>query len=364
MRILILNWRDIKNPSSGGAEILTHEIAKRWVRWGHVVTQFSSGFKNSLKEEKIDGVRIVRGGRWWNVHVFAFFYYLSIKKSIDVIIDEVHWFPFFSAVYARKKTLLLVCEVAGRLFYNLFPYPLAFMWRMFEKFYFVIYKNIPMVAISMSTKNDLIKEGFKENNIAVLPMGLNLPKDLKIYPKERKSTIVYLGRLIAQKGIEDTIVSFSIIKKHIPDSELWILGSGKASYIKKIRKNISRLSLTKSVFFFGFVSEEDKFKLLSKAHILISPSIHEGWGLTVPEAGAVGTVSVVYNSAGLRDLIVNGKNGLICKQNTPIDLAKNIIMLLKNKDLYSKLRKNMIGDVKKYSWDDCARTVLDRANNL
>lgn len=364
MRILILNWRDIRNPLSGGAEMLTHEIAKRWAEWGHVVTQFSSGFKNSSKEEEIDGIKIIRRGRWWNVHIFAFFYYLSVRKNVDVIIDEVHWFPFFSAIYARKKTLLLACEVAGKLFYKLFPSPLAFAWRMVEKFYIVVYKNIPIIAISMSTKKDLIREGLKENNITILPMGLSLPKDLKIHPKEKKPTIIYLGRLVVQKGIEDALASFSITRKYMPDSMLWILGSGKTSYVEKIKKTATRLGLIKNVIFFGLVSENDKFKLLSKAHILISPSIHEGWGLTVPEAGAVGTVSVVYNSAGLRDLILNGRNGLICKQNTPSDLAKNIVMLLKNKNLYSRLRRNIIMDVKKYNWDDCARVALDVASNL
>ncbi len=54
MNILILNWRDIKNPSSGGAEILTHEIAKQWVAWGNSVIQFSSLFAGAKSEEIID----------------------------------------------------------------------------------------------------------------------------------------------------------------------------------------------------------------------------------------------------------------------------------------------------------------------
>ena len=58
-KILILNWRDIKNPNSGGAEVLTHEMAKRWVLWGHEVTQFSSKFRGAKGEEVVDGVRII-----------------------------------------------------------------------------------------------------------------------------------------------------------------------------------------------------------------------------------------------------------------------------------------------------------------
>src|SRR5579864_435561 len=126
MTILILNWRDIKNPSGGGAEILTQEMAKRWVEQGHTVIQFSSLFKNAKSKEVIDGVQFIRKGTWWSVHIIAFFYYLFVfKKNTDVVIDEVHWFPFFAVLYAPTKTVALVCEVANKLFYRIFPYPVA-----------------------------------------------------------------------------------------------------------------------------------------------------------------------------------------------------------------------------------------------
>jgi len=50
MRILIFNWRDIKNSLAGGAEALTHEHAKRWVEKGHKVALFSSAFSGCKKE--------------------------------------------------------------------------------------------------------------------------------------------------------------------------------------------------------------------------------------------------------------------------------------------------------------------------
>ena len=51
MNILIYNWRDIRNPAAGGAEVFTHEIAKRWVERGNEVRQFSSAFAGCGKEE-------------------------------------------------------------------------------------------------------------------------------------------------------------------------------------------------------------------------------------------------------------------------------------------------------------------------
>ena len=58
MKILILNWRDIKNPRAGGAEVLTHEMAKGWVQAGHNVTFFTASFKGAKPEEVLDGVNV------------------------------------------------------------------------------------------------------------------------------------------------------------------------------------------------------------------------------------------------------------------------------------------------------------------
>ena len=91
MHILILNWRDIKNPMAGGAEVFTHELAKRLAQQGHLVTLFTSSFLGGSAYENFDGVTIIRRGQWWNVQAWALFYYVfSFHNSTDVIIDEVH----------------------------------------------------------------------------------------------------------------------------------------------------------------------------------------------------------------------------------------------------------------------------------
>ena len=71
----MFNWRDIKNPAAGGAEVLTHEIAKRLVLHGHEFTLFASGFPNCKKQETIDGVRIIRDGGQFSVYWKAFMHY-------------------------------------------------------------------------------------------------------------------------------------------------------------------------------------------------------------------------------------------------------------------------------------------------
>jgi glycosyltransferase involved in cell wall biosynthesis len=363
MTILILNWRDIKNPAGGGAEILTHEIAKRWVLQNHTVFQISSSFENAKKKEIIDGVQFIRMGKWWNVHILAFFYYsFVLKNKTDVIIDEVHWFPFFAAVYEPRKTVAFICEVADKLFFAIFPYPFALLWRLLEKIYLSVYKNVPAMVISKSTKDDLLKEGHSRSNIIVLPMGLTAPAKLKIYPKEKVPTLIYVARLNKQKGIFDTLEAFSLIKNKIPEVILWIVGSGEKNIVQQIKEIVKEKKMEKSVKLFGFVSEEKKFELLARAHLLISSSVLEGWGLTIPEAGLTKTPAVVYNTQGFRDIIENKKDGILVDAN-PSALAKAAVTVLEKRDLYKRLQIAAEKKAKGFIWEKTADKALKFLQN-
>ncbi|MBA3723314.1 MAG: glycosyltransferase family 4 protein [Candidatus Levybacteria bacterium] len=353
MRILIFNWRDIKNPAGGGAEILTHEMAKRWVLSGHTVHQFSSRFPDSKKQEIIDGVTFIRQGKWWTVHFYAFFYYIKNKNLFDVIVDEVHWFPFFAAVYAPRKTIALTCEVANKLIFRIFAYPLALGFLLIEKIYLFLYKKVPTMVISPSTRDDLVANNHIKENIVVLPMGLTVPKNIKPSNKESIPTIISVGRLNKQKGTLDTIEAFGLVHKKISNSVLWLVGSGEKTFMREVNLRIKTLGLENAVKVWGFVSEKEKFTLLSKAHILISASVQEGWGLTIPEAGLMSTPSVVYNIAGFRDIIVQRKTGVLVDTN-PKDLAKEVVQLLENKTTYEIMQNKSLKHAQGYSWDATA----------
>jgi len=358
-RILILNWRDIKNPLAGGAEILTHEMVKQWVTWGHSVVQISAKFAKSKDREIIDGITVIRLGTWWSVHFFAFLYYFkNLRGKIDIIIDEVHGLPFFAAIYEPRKTVLFACEVAEKIFFHVFPYPVAIIAIILEKIYFKIYKNIPALAISPSTKEDLISRGFNKKDITVLPMGLTVPKGLRKFPKERNPTIIYLSRINKQKGIEDAIESFRIINDYLPNSSLWVVGSGADEYVARVKRGIKDYGLARHVKFFGLVSDTRKFELLSKSHILIFPSIHEGWGLVIAEAGIMGTPSAVYNASGVRDVVRNGERGIMVKKNRPDLLAIAIIHHFKNDKLYKELVSKIKSFEEEMGWKKTARAAL------
>lgn len=357
MNILILSWRGPNHPHAGGAEIVTLEHAKAWVKSGHNVTLFTSAFLGSRKNETIEKVNIIRKGREiLGVHFEAFFWYLfQRKQEFDLVIDEFHGIPFFTPLYVTSKKLAYIHEVSKEVwFYNYLSFPLskiiALIGIVIEPLIFkLIYKKTPFLTVSNSTKKDLLNWGVLEKNITVINNGINLPPIIKA-EKEAKKTLIFLGALTEDKGLEKAIEVLNILKQKDEDWQLWIVGRGERDYLNKIEEKVKKLRLEDNVKFWGYVSEKQKYQLLKKAHILINPSIWEGWGLVVLEAASVGTPTVAYDVPGLRDSILDGKTGLLCNEKNNTALANKVISLISNKEYYESIQKNALFWSKKFNW--------------
>lgn len=365
MKILILSWRDIRHPFGGGAELLSHEMASRWVRMGNGVTHFSAAYPNSKLKEVIDGVVYLRGGGWYSVHFVAFWKILTHQLGeFDIIVDEVHGYPFFANLYSPVPVVCLACEVAKDVWDQMYGFPINLVGRLIEKIYLLLYKQVKFLTISLSTKSDLIASGILAQNITVLPMGFNFSLPNKLPQKNKEPTVIFLGRLAKSKGIPDAIKAFSIIHKSLPKSKFWIVGRGTKEYEEYLHSLVGELGLTSDIDFKGFVSEKVKFELLSESQIILVPSIREGWGLIVPEANIVGTPAVVYNCPGLRDVTKNGRNGMVVKDNSPEALAEESLKLLQDNKLYRSLCVSSIKFAKSLNWDDTAKTGLKVLRNI
>ena len=68
MKLIAVNWRDLRNPEAGGAEVHLHEILVRMVRRGHEVTLFASGFPGGASSDSYDGINVIRRGKWYNAN--------------------------------------------------------------------------------------------------------------------------------------------------------------------------------------------------------------------------------------------------------------------------------------------------------
>ena len=208
MNILIFSWRDIKNPKAGGAEIVTHELAKRWDKWGDQVTIFSSQPKGALRKEVYQGIEFIRRGGPISCIFWGLIYYLTFfKNKFNIVIDQVHGIPFFAKLYA-KNVVSLPLEVAYEIWHYEFKFPLNLVGLTLEKIYLKLYKATPALTISQSTKKDLQKEGIK--NIYLIPLGINIKSQTSLPKKSKHPTIILLGRLVKMKRIEESLKAFGL----------------------------------------------------------------------------------------------------------------------------------------------------------
>lgn len=365
MNILILNWRDIKNPKAGGAEILTHELSKRLVKQGHSVTQFSSLFYGAKKNEVIEGVKIVRDGHpdlrrlFSSVHFKAIQYYRNGSfGKIDIVLDEVHGIPFFTPLYVKEKKVALICEYAGSLWDIAVAPPFNYLGKFVEKIYPFFYKNVSLITISKSSKKELEQKLFKRNHFSIITPGCSTPTVLNPLKKSKNLSLIFIARLAKSKGVENAIETLKLICEFYPDVVLHIVGRGEANYLSELRNLVKGKKLEKNVIFHGFVSEKEKIRLIDKCHFLIIASEKEGWGLTVHEANARGVPAISYNVDGIRDVLKININGVLTKKNNPGCLAKETLTVFQDKKLYNLMAKQSILERKKYTWEKTTQEFI------
>lgn len=350
MNILFLNWRDPKNPLSGGAEIVTLEHAKAWVKMGNSVTWFTSRFPQVPIEEEMQGVKFVRQGGSLSVYVFAPFFYLMNKKKFDIVVDEIHGIPFFTPLYVRNsKKIAFIHEVAGEIWDYMYPFPINKIGKLLETFYLRLYKHVTFWTDAPSTIDELVSKGIPRENCTAIPCPITNPVVSKVPEKEKDPTFIFVSRLVKMKGIERVLEAFKIIVEKESKAKLWIVGPGEPSYVSLLQEKVRLLG--SSVKFWGRVPEEEKLKLMGKALVLLHASVKEGWGLVVLEAASQGTPAVVYNVAGLTDVVKNGQTGIVLSQNTPEDLAHEALKLLNDKKQYALFQKKGLEWVKSLSWE-------------
>jgi len=365
MRILVLSWRDPKHPLAGGAEQVMHEHMKGWAEAGHEVTFFSSKVDKLPEEEVLDGIKVVRGGHQYiGVQFAAFFYYLKNRENFDFIVDQFHGIPFFTPLYSGKPKLAVIQE-AAREVWLLNPLPKPLNWivgvigYLGEPLIFKFYKRTPFMTASASARSDLMKLCIPEKNITIVPHGVILSKQVKgKWSKEKVKTLIFLGALTRDKGIEDALDAFKILSKK-GKYRFWVVGKGDSS---KLKVKSSKLGI-KNIKFWGYVSQKKKFELLARAHVMVNPSVREGWGLVNIEANAMGTPVVAYNSPGLVDSVKDGQSGIIVDQNSPSAIAEAVEEVLSDKKLYQKLQKGAVEWSRQFSWEKSrrkSRLLVDR----
>jgi len=198
---------------------------------------------------------------------------------------------------------------------------------------------VPMGFVSVSK---FVTENWKSmhniNNINLCYNGVN---EAKFVPKktDKKFDILYLGRLIKIKGIDDLIHSLENVKSEIPN--LRVLIGGKGPDEPRLKHLTSRLSLTNNIEFCGYIPEENLVDIYNKAKICVFPSYaREGVLTTLLEASSCGTPSITANCCGMKEFVKDKVNGMLFKPRNIGQLSSLIIESLTNQKLRDRLGKN------------------------
>jgi glycosyltransferase involved in cell wall biosynthesis len=361
MNILILNWRDVKHPKSGGAELVTMEHAKGWVLQGHAVTWVTAGYEGAKSDEIVDTVRFVRRAGSQTIYLFAPIFLLLHAREYDVIVDEVHGFPFFSPLFTRKPVVVFIHEIAGEIWDFMYPFPVNKIGKLLENMYFRVYKHSFFWTDAPSTVDELVKRGIPRIQCKAIACPIVIDKKIRLslkIQKEKFPTYTFVSRVVRMKGIEEVIKAFSFIMKEQQHAKLWIVGGGERAYIQQLREMMNEYGVLQNARFWGKVTDDKKLELMSRAHILLHASVKEGWGLVVLEAAHVGTPSVVYNVPGLCDVVKNRQTGIVLSDNSPHEMTREALRLYFDKKRYNDFQKNGKAWADSLKWEDVTKQSL------
>ncbi len=168
--------------------------------------------------------------------------------------------------------------------------------------------------------------------------GIDLNKFNKLKIKKNKN-IVFSARLVKNKGITEFINAAILLKKIYPDWNFLIYGAKDyLSHDEFNLNNFKELIKNKIIFYKGY--KENVASILQNSCIFCLPSYREGMPKSVLEASAAGIPSVVTNTVGCKEAIINNKTGLLVKLKDYKDLSLKIEMLIKNKNLRNSFSKN------------------------
>lgn len=363
--ILFLSWRDIKAPKMGGAEIYTHEMLKRMDRSNYRILHFSPVFQGCSDLEDIDGIIYYRSGTIFSVINRAIKFYRQNRENINFVVNQCNTHRFFTKFWVEKtKRIFFIHQLTRKIWFYHTRFPISLLGYLLESSVLKLNKNDLTVTVSESTKYDLVQIGFSPDKISVIPEGLGFTPWCKddFKAKEKSTTFIYVGRFAEYKGIDDAISSYSLFKKKYPSAKMWIVGKVNMKYIRKrlnpiCKKNNLSVSFDKSaadIEYKGFVTEEEKLNLMSRAHLLIFPSIREGWGLTISEAAAVGTPSLVYDAPGTRDAVQYGESGYMVSIGDIQALKEAMINSVTLTDEYNDKRLKAYEFSKTLHWNNTA----------
>ncbi|RLE79812.1 MAG: hypothetical protein DRJ51_07050 [Thermoprotei archaeon] len=222
-------------------------------------------------------------------------------------------------------------------------------------FKMIVRKVNKIIAVSRVAAK-FIRTFAPKASIEVIPNGVDTsifkPEGSRKF-RERFSAdpmLLYVGRLVPRKGVHLLVDAMTIISKEVPEVKLVIAGSGPLYGMLIERAKIQGVS--KFITFLGSVNRRDLPDLYRSSDMLIMPSIYgESFGMVALEGMASGVPVIASSTGGLKEIIIDGINGLLLRRVCAESIAEKVLELYYEPALKQRLIERGLQTVRtKYDW--------------
>jgi len=293
-------------------------------------------------------------------------------RPVDVLFIPAHTVP---VIYSSKTVV-----VVHGLEYEFCPQAYSFFERLYMRWSI---RNScrwakKIIAVSENTKKDLMRlYGVPEKKIKVIYEGINdqipnLKSQSQIVSKfkiQNLRFLLFVGRLEERKNICGIIEAFEILKEKYNLPHKLVL-AGKFGYGEETIKNkIERSKYEEDIALPGFVSDEEKFKLMKKAEVFLFPTFYEGFGLPILEAQSMGTPVVTSSVSSMPEVVCLSRerddySAVLVDPKNPLAIAEAVYKLISDENYKNDIIEKGLENVKRFSWEKCAGEIAEVISNL
>ena len=346
-------------PCIGGVENFVLNLVKEQKAMGHDVSvltldrNFADG-RAIAGPDPYEGITIIRIPFWGSRRYPIAPSCINYVKEFDIL--HIHCVDFFLDYLVllrpwHKKKIIL--HTHGGYFHT--------QWMRFAKMlYFNIVTRLALRGCSKiiaCSESDQALFGRISKNVFRVDNGVDVARFLKIKKNIEPRTLLYIGRVDANKRIDNLIRTVAEIFGMGSDVRLKILGPDYSGLVPKLEKLTSDLGLH-TVEFLGVQDDDRLAEELSKAHFFVSASEYEAFGISAVEATASGTLCVLNNIKAFNDLVVTSGAGFLTDYSDVKGSAGLILKLLViGQQEYEAMALQAKEAVKKYDWRSVAEDI-------
>lgn len=327
---------------TGGIEKLCKDIGQKSQQGENIFWFVHAGGNicDEMRDEKLEVIET----RYENKDILALYRQIKEvvgKRGIDVIVlhhpAPLVWFAVLC--YLKQKRRASVMVYAHNSYEEITKRSKWKVW-VYNK---LLQKCDLVIAISEYVKSTFAHvNGLPSEKIAVVYNGVatDMYHTARMGIHEGAPALLYVGRLIPQKGVDYLLRAVSVME-HRKEISLTIVGDG--SERENLEKLTKDLKLEQQVHFEGI--QRNVADYLAASDVFVHPAIwEEGFGITVVEAMSAGLICVTFAKGALPEIIQDGQNGFIITEVTATALAQKLDVICREmaRDNMLSLRENAV----------------------